>query len=75
MAENTIHDSAFPVPNEYKASGMTLQDWFAGQALAGLLANGSDLDFDDLTDIAYLVSRKMMMAKYTEEKYHDWRND
>jgi hypothetical protein len=54
---------------------MTLQDWFAGQALAGLLANGLDLDFDDLTDIAYLVSRKMMMAKYTEEKYHDWRND
>lgn len=37
---------AFPVPDshhangqvQYGANGMTLRDWFAGQALAGLLA-------------------------------------
>jgi hypothetical protein len=38
---------AFPVPDshdangqvQYGANGMTLRDWFAGQALAGLLGN------------------------------------
>jgi hypothetical protein len=29
----------FGNPN-YDTAGMTLRDWFAGQALAGLLANG-----------------------------------
>lgn len=34
---------AFPVPNDANVNGqegMTLRDWFAGQALNGLLASG-----------------------------------
>jgi hypothetical protein len=37
----TIDDGgpAFPRPMVAAAPGMTLRDWFAGQALAGMLAN------------------------------------
>ena len=45
MSDTKIHDGgpAFPTVcemiNETPAKGMTLRDWFAGQALAGLLAD------------------------------------
>ncbi len=29
---------AFPVPQQYDEQGMTLRDWFAGQALPGVIA-------------------------------------
>ena len=28
---------AFPLPGEYVTTGMSLRDWFAGQALAGIV--------------------------------------
>jgi hypothetical protein len=31
---------AYPESHSIKVSGMSLRDWFAGQALAGLLASG-----------------------------------
>lgn len=36
---STPKDGGPAFPNEHRANGMTLRDWFAGQALAGLLAN------------------------------------
>lgn len=47
MSEHTPDNPfAFPVPNDANNngdSGMTLRDWFAGQALAGMLANPNNL--------------------------------
>ena len=37
MSQTKIEDAAFP-SNEYGNLGMSLRDYFAGQALAGLLA-------------------------------------
>ncbi len=47
---NSINDGgpAFPVPDtyhpngqvQYGSSGMSLRDWFAGQALCGIMASG-----------------------------------
>lgn len=56
---------AFPV--ELRAShaeGMSLRDWFAGQALAGLLA-ASDADHPTwaITDYAYRVADAMLAAR------------
>lgn len=40
--------------NGFFAPGMTLRDWFAGQALAGALANSSiDCSTEDCAKIAY----------------------
>jgi len=36
---------AFPVPADASEGGMTLRDWFAGQAIIGLLANGSSAKY------------------------------
>lgn len=44
--------------------GMTLLDWFAGQALAGLLANPQrDLYPEDLAAHAYEVAVAMLYAR------------
>lgn len=45
---------AFPTtddndPREYGTCGMTLRDWFAGQALAGLLARNAAHGWDSET--------------------------
>lgn len=56
---------AFPVElRGYYAAGMTLRDWFAGQALAGLLA-ASDADHPTwaITDYAYRVADAMLVAR------------
>lgn len=42
--------------------GMTLRDWFAGQALAGLLAKGETGE-DVLADVAYSYADDMMKAR------------
>lgn len=38
MSQVKIEDAAFP-SNEYGNLGMSLRDYFAGQALAGIMAN------------------------------------
>ena len=39
MSEINDGGAAFPVPSKDTGRGMTLRDWFAGQALAGAMAN------------------------------------
>lgn len=60
---------AFPmvVPNNWESyqQGMSLRDWFAGQALAGIMANPnlrplSDSTFLMIVDRAYLLGQMMM---------------
>jgi hypothetical protein len=63
---------AFPVPEENRLSdgtycneGMTLRDWFAGQALAGLLGNsnyGPPNSKED-ANMAYLIADAMLKAR------------
>ena len=60
------HDGgpAFPVAADEFTTGMTLRDWFAGQALAGILANPSRLDsIDNTTGGAYTIADAMLMAR------------
>lgn len=48
MKHSGPNDSAFPwtQSQELRADGMTMREWYAGQALAGLMANS---DLVDLT--------------------------
>jgi hypothetical protein len=44
--------------------GMTLRDWFAGQALAGLLAsNENNMPFDVVAPLAYRHADAMLKAR------------
>jgi hypothetical protein len=56
---------AFPAeaPNGDRYSGMTLRDWFAGQALVGLLAEGGDRTLDREAELAYECADAMLAAK------------
>jgi|LakMenEpi03Aug12_release.lakeMendotaPanAssembly.Ray.scaffolds.fasta_scaffold08163_13 hypothetical protein len=61
---------AFPSVGEgfgnpsYSAPGMTLRDWFAGQALAGALADPTcDLSPIELAKIAYKEADAMLAAR------------
>jgi hypothetical protein len=58
---------AFPIPYGQVMSedgkGMTLRDWFAGQALAGLLANGGAVSWEDDATNAYTVADAMIEAR------------
>ena len=59
---------AFPVYDDthmYPTStGMTLRDWFAGQALAGLsIANLWDKQEDMITALAYRAADAMLAAR------------
>ena len=44
------------------ASGMTLRDWFAGQAIVGL-ANQNELKDKDLARFAYVLADEMLSAR------------
>jgi hypothetical protein len=64
---------AFPRPAAFsnaertactEQDGMTLRDWFAGQALAGLLRDGIDVHgIDDSAYLAYEMADAMLKAR------------
>jgi hypothetical protein len=60
-------DSAFPCPDtEYRqgAVGMTLRDWFAGQALTGLLADPNcNQPYSSFADDAYRIADAMLAVR------------
>jgi uncharacterized protein YodC (DUF2158 family) len=59
---------AFPV-HDFKdpaqALGMTLRDWFAGQALIGILADGvvGDVTDEDVANASYAMADAMLKAR------------
>ena len=46
-----------------RAHSMTLRDWFAGQALAGMLANPHTWTEEDLEGAAYRYADAMLRAR------------
>ena len=69
--------AAFPVPSDCPYTrfagdyGMTLRDWFAGQALTGVLGNPATMEFmatkgDDLCTTASRLSYEMADAMIAE---------
>ena len=69
MTDTHIKDGgpAFPIPYGQVMSdegrGMTLRDWFAGQALAGYLANGGAAFWDRDAQNAYAAADAMIAAR------------
>ena len=69
---------AFPLANDMEKEyhwihrGMTLRDWFAGQALPAVLAGDYSADPEDqqtyeaLVDIAYGIADKMLARREDE---------
>ena len=54
---------------DYGNSGMTLRDWFAGQALAGtLLYSGGTGQFEDYAKQAYMQADAMLAARETSDE-------
>lgn len=53
-------------PRESPA-GMSLRDWFAGQALAGMLAKDDNLTYEQAAQFAYCQADAMIAARELEE--------
>lgn len=47
-------------------NGMSLRDWFAGQALAGIMTRAGSHAFEWAPEIAYTVSDAMIAARNKE---------
>lgn len=68
MTVPTKPETAFPLPERtHTCPGMTLRDWFAGQALSGILANPMLDPSEDLTAAAYEQADAMLDARSTEQ--------
>jgi len=53
---------AYPESHSIKVSGMSLRDWFAGQALAGMIAKLPDIPLHDDDALFYIAKRSLMQA-------------
>ena len=57
---------AYPVPMDHWHPGMTLRDWFAGQAIAIDMARSDSAyrpTLNEIATIAYLVADAMIAAR------------
>lgn len=63
-----VFPNAIPTQNgTIYAPGMSLRDWFAGQALAGLLADHTlDLGFGEYAEKSYRMANAMLAARAKE---------
>lgn len=63
MTDQPPNPPAFPHPSGAQGcDGMTLRDWFAGQALAGLMANPS-LGDDRAPHYAFFLADAMLIER------------
>lgn len=67
MSQQQLPDEpAFPVPNSASTNGqegMTLRDYFAGQALAGIMQSSSIFPADSAASRAYTVADSMLKER------------
>lgn len=50
-------------PGMYPRDGMSLRDWFAGQAIRARWGNGDVMTADDLAALAYQLADAMLAAR------------
>lgn len=64
-----INDGGPAFPDDHSQVGMTLRDYFAGQALAGLCVPGlkdgpiTDWEFDQIAPVAWKAADAMLAAQ------------
>lgn len=72
MSDKPENPPAFPTPDQYTpggqpvmqgSSGMTLRDWFAGQALAGMCAQPTDGNANADARYAYHLADAMLAER------------
>jgi len=72
MSDKPENSYAFPIckPNYDSCKGMTLRDYFAGQALIGMVANPAEWlmrnDYELLATHSYAVADVMMQERDNE---------
>jgi len=67
---DAIKDGGPAFPDRYN-DGMTLRDYFAGQALAGIAADASATDvmtYQKLSEWSYAIADAMLSAREAEAK-------
>jgi hypothetical protein len=53
----------WPAEGEYRYIGMTLRDWFAGKALAGMLSGNREMPTDSAARYSYEIADAMLKAR------------
>jgi len=71
--KQTYIEPAFPVVFEHdgctsKCPGMTLRDYFAGQALPALVAKFSGADIDIVARLAYKIADQMLSERKSQNE-------
>lgn len=63
--EEDVHAAFHPGVSTVRNPGMSLRDWFAGQALAGMVANPSQpwMPWPDVVIGAYAAADAMLAAR------------
>lgn len=65
-----VSSLVIPEGNGFVHTGITVKSWYAGQALAGLLANPahSDVLLEELADRAWLAADYLTQVRSQEEE-------
>lgn len=57
------HAACIPSEGCRVSPGLSIRDWFAGQALAGLTARSVNLSESDLSEVVYDIADAMLAAR------------